>query len=480
VISRYKEKLWLVPLVIITVFLRLSGLGFSHFYGDETKTFYLDKTVAAPQFFLQQRKGPLQFMVVWTVEKVTNGFNEFSVRLPFAIAGILSVLVFYLYLSKKYSDNYKNVALIATYIFSLSGFFIAFSRTAQYQSFLILFGLLSLLAWEYKRPILAGISIGLAVLCHYDAVFFIIPLLLPLVSALRTNRKLFFKYVIPLVFVSGLFYLPYVAKGAFLRNTVPYIQNRVTGSGYRPNNSIYTYSMYNPNIIASLILLFAAVPLANIWMKRKVKSVQSLLPLLLWFFVPFVLFEFVFSNPGTHIYNYLIPLIILAAMGISLTISYIKIPFVQTSSIIVFGILFASLLITALQTYIPMFNTGYPWNVDLQKQKYQLFLYGFPYNRGWDQVTKYFASTKDIENFYTNDNVTIAQYYMYPTPTYVSHPKYYIYVYNNQVNGGFDNWILRDYDYSQIKDFYVSGVKTITIYLRGTRKVPSTVATPGN
>src|SRR4030043_890621 len=263
---------------------------------------------------------------------------------------------------------------------------------------------------------------GLAFLCHYDAVFFILPLVPSLLHELHSNKKEALKYVIPMTLITGLFYLPYVVQGAFLINTMPYIQTRISGYGYLPNNSLFTYTMYNPNLVSVAIFAFAAIPLVNMWRKRKEKLDINLLSLILWFLIPFILFEFAFSNPGTHIYNYMIPLIILTALGIATVIKRFKNLYVKSGIFIILNILALALTYTALKTYVPLFNTGYPWNNDLKKKTYQIFLYGFPYNRGWDQVSQYFKQIKDVENFYTNDNIMVGRYYSYPIPTYESHP----------------------------------------------------------
>ena len=130
-----KHTLILVFILVLSFLIRFVGVGYSNFYGDETKVFYLDKTIPAFEFFMDQRKGPMQFFVVWLVEKFSGVPDELYTRLPFAFAGFLSVVVFYLLSKKLFNDK---VALLSTILFSFSGFNIAFSRTVQYQSFLIL------------------------------------------------------------------------------------------------------------------------------------------------------------------------------------------------------------------------------------------------------------------------------------------------------------------------------------------------------
>src|SRR3990172_11953629 len=99
------EQTFLLLLVIASFSVRVSGLGYSHYYGDEIKTLYLDKTVAAFEFLLDQRKGPVQFVATWVMEKISGGHNEAWIRLPFSLASVLSVVVFYFVVKKLFGNT---------------------------------------------------------------------------------------------------------------------------------------------------------------------------------------------------------------------------------------------------------------------------------------------------------------------------------------------------------------------------------------
>jgi len=137
-----KEVLYILLIILLSSIPRIWDLGYSHFYGDEIKVLYIDKSVPASEFLMNQRKGPIQFITAWVMEKISNGYSEAIIRLPFALAGIINVFLFYILVKKLFGST---SALISTYIFSLSGIQIAFSRTVQYQSFLLLFSFLSLI-----------------------------------------------------------------------------------------------------------------------------------------------------------------------------------------------------------------------------------------------------------------------------------------------------------------------------------------------
>src|SRR3989344_7879951 len=219
------EKLFLVILFLITILPRFIGLGYSEFYGDETKAIYWNKAVPATQFLLNQRKGPVQFLVVWFMEKVSGGFGEFAIRLPFAVAGTLAVFVLYFVVRKWF--NWR-VAFIAAFLFSINGIFIAFSRTAQYQSFLWLFGFLAIWAAQNKKFFFAGVFLALGFLSHYDAVFFVVPVLYTLLPYFKKDLKNLAHFVIPLVLLVGSFYAPYFLGGYFGNYTSSYIQKRIS------------------------------------------------------------------------------------------------------------------------------------------------------------------------------------------------------------------------------------------------------------
>ena len=268
----YFKRLSIFFLIVVTIFLRFDNLGYSHFYGDETKTFYLDKTKTALEFFLDQRKGPVQFIVSWIVEKLTGGYYELYQRLPFALASSLSVLVFYFLLKKLFSDNPEKdkIAILSTFLFSINGFFIAFGRTVQYQSFLILFGLTAILLFLYKRTILSGIFIGLSFLSHYDAIFFLFPIVYLAAQSYKKDLKNHLYLLLATILIAAPFYILYLTSGKFQINTADYLTNRISGKNLLPNNSLLTTQVYNPSFLYLVLLSFSSFTFIKIF-----KSIQN-------------------------------------------------------------------------------------------------------------------------------------------------------------------------------------------------------------
>ena len=455
------STLFLALLAVVTIFLRFPQLGYSHFYGDETKALFLRKDVSAKDFLLNQRKGPVQFVAAWVMEKMSGGFDEGVLRLPFALAGTLAVFALYFLIKELFGFN---AAVVASLLFSTNGFFVAFSRTVQYQSFLFLFGFVSIwLCALYVRgararraPLLAGsaAALALAFLSHYDAVFFALPLAYFLIRHyLETKSKaVLVEYVLwfaaPFLAITLPFYVPYVVGGYFYEHTFDYIIRRLYSGVYLENSSLYTYSVYNPFSFVGLFFIFA------VFQKGYLKEAA---PFLLWFGVTFIVFQLSFSNPGTHIMHYIIPLIILSAVGFSnlqgLALKNDKSTKKESTGPRPVGIVLWTFLAFAVffgfagsaAAFVPFLNKGYPWietrigPITLKKADapFNLFLYGFPYYRGWEKVRD-FNKAHGIRSFFTNDNVTVAEYYLHGIPSMFPakpdhFPQYFINVSNNQL-----------------------------------------------
>lgn len=475
-----KKELWLFAvLLLLSALLRFPQLAYSHFYGDETKTLFVDKTQSAYTFFFSQRKAPLQFMTAWVVEKITNSFDEFAIRLPFAVAGFLAVAVFYLIVRTVW--DYR-AALFSAFLFSVNGFYIAFSRTAQYQSLYILFGLLSVLfAVLYLKNksrsvflVLSGTASALAFLSHYDAVFLFLTTVLILGYDMFRNFRLrsLLLFLVPFSILMAAFYLPYVFGNHFVENTAGYLGDRVSGTDFAPNNSIYTAKVYNPLLVAFVPLIFAVFAFLKGLDRR-----NSIV--LFTFLLPFVVFEFVFMNPGTHIHNYYLPLFVLAGAGFfelkdRLSGNRLFGKILSAAVLVVFGLMY----LINLVVFTPYFQSGYPWqplkiggwvfNNEIPDKRYHLYLYGFPYNVGWNQIKNFLSQQKGVRGFYTNDNTVTAHYYLrtldLTQPGSNFTPQYFVEVQHSTEFKSTPVEFLQQY--TKVKDFYVNGNLASTIYRR--------------
>lgn len=477
----------ILALIILIAFIpRFLQLGYSHYYGDETKALYTQKAMAPAEFLFNQRKGPAQFIVTWGVETLTGGYKEAFIRFPFALAGLFSVIFVYLFMYELIKD--RRTAFVTAVFFAVNGFFIAFSRTAQYQSllhfflFFTLFVLILYLRTEKPRVrwsllILGAVSTGILFLTHYDAVFSLVPIFYIFGKKLKQDSKyireilyVFFPVVLLMV---GLYYVPYFKNNYFKDNTAAYLYQRALGFHLKKHSSLYTYFVYNPVKYTIFPLLLSIFSLLN---KRR----PLVFMLWVWFLIPFITFELVFSNPGTHIQNYIIPLIILAGIGIIEVFDRLQSEkFLQSVYFVMVSLSISVLWMVNCAIFIPYFNKSYPWvdyklgplNIQrVAKDDYQLFLYGFPYYRGWDKVADYLNSDEVEEeprNYATNDNDTIAFFYLNPLTIYRGKPQYYIVIpYNQEIDAEIKKDIYDPIYYKEVKRIPLENYEDIIIYLR--------------
>jgi len=203
--------------------------------------------------------------------------------------------------------------------------------------------------------------------------------------------------------------------------------------------------------------------------------------ILAWFLGSLIPLEIIISNPGTHVHNYYIPIYIASGFGIYKIYEFIRSERGKYIFSIIVGILLIIVTIISFYVYTPVFNKGYPWKEsDLfgisfnppLKDKYHLYLYGFPYNRGWNEIEDFMRSQKNVEGVYTNDNDTIAEYYLlgfnYTIPGSNFIPQYFISVYKNQQFVTEEESFYVDYKdaYENIKEISVDEELVAKIYKR--------------
>lgn len=412
-IKNNKLEVFLLILVgIISICLRFIDLGYHHYYGDEVKTLFLRKDQSAFDFLMEQRKGPVQFLMVWGMEKISGGFDEFFVRFPFAVFGFLLIYVFYYFVRITLNNN-LTISMFSTFLVALNGIYIAFSRTAQYQMVYLVFGFLSIILFKkyldekIKKKSLIYFSFSvffftIGLLTHYDILFFLLPLFL-------IFRE--FKKVLLLLFLSCslsfTFYGPQIFLGFFSENTAGYLSKRIVGKEYLPNYTPYTFLLYNPlylYLVGVLILSIYGYYKSN----REEREAYGR-----WFFLPFILLDFFVLVPGTHVHNYLFPIFILAGIGFD------NIKKIWSLSLGFLSLIFVSLV--QLQVFLPRFNVGYPFQdsylLGISQLKinkgYSTPIYGFVYHRSWKEISEFMRKQKRVPSFTTNENKVVAEYYLF-------------------------------------------------------------------
>jgi 4-amino-4-deoxy-L-arabinose transferase-like glycosyltransferase len=205
--------------------LRFISLGYSQFVGDEAKVLLWAAEVIrgrSDAIFLY-RKGPAEIVVSAVFYALLGRTNELVARLPFTIANFVAMLTIFQLGRVMFG---LPVGLASGLLAAIEGFFVGLARTAQYQSFVLLLGCLSiLLFYRFYRgsikasPFLGVVTVAVGFLCHWDMVF-IVPVVGYLsYEAVRRhgksvwdNRTWFISAALLAAILLASFYLP------FLRN----------------------------------------------------------------------------------------------------------------------------------------------------------------------------------------------------------------------------------------------------------------------
>ncbi|MEK7594973.1 MAG: glycosyltransferase family 39 protein [Patescibacteria group bacterium] len=442
VLNKRKELLALAFLFVTSFVLRFYNLSYSEFQGDEIRALY-DRGTPLWDFLIAQKKGPIQFLATYFVSLASADYDELLTRFPFALAGLLSVFVFYFFIKELYG---RRIAFISSLLFSFNGFFVAFSRIVQYQSFTLLFSLLGLfcLSKLVKRNnpvflVLSALSYAVAFLSHYDAAFTVVFALYFLyLWVKRGARTLKYKLVwtfsslVVFLLLTCSFYVPFVLNPSFSSGTTSYFETRLKGEEGKTTSTLITYSVYNP--LLSVYLLALSLMVALLFCFRKV------LPVVVWFAFPFLILNFMVSVPGTHIFNYVLPASILSAFGLDFIAK-------QASKNKAFSYVVALTVSLALgflfyQSYVIFIDhtVEYPWfekkilvfTAKLPDDKYHLSLFGFPYNRSLKLVNWLVWNNPNVRDIQSNENSKIVRFYVQPLPSLTPNQTAYVYVYGAQ------------------------------------------------
>ena len=260
-------------IILYSIFVRGQGLGYSNFQGDEVNPmdFLYEMKEGLLQYLFSQKRGPIQYIINIINVSLFGYHNEFLIRLPFLIFGILALFTVYKLAQKIFN---KSVALTAVVLMAINGLFIAFSRITQYQSFmyfLIPIGVLVFIKGIEKKDnakmLISGLIVALALLAHYDTLsvfpFFIVSFAGLIFRELSQKQKIsksdviitIKSYLKPFVifFISALipaiaYYVPFYLGQAFESTTSGYLATRLFGGGFMPRTRMTAdlLAMYIP------------------------------------------------------------------------------------------------------------------------------------------------------------------------------------------------------------------------------------------
>lgn len=489
-----KQKSQIVALILFailiftSIFFRFYNLGYSDYQGDEVKAQgFFFQSRQFKDFILNNSKGPGQYVITKYVhEQFINPDNysnhEFILRLPFAIAGLLAIIFVYL-LAREFAS--KNAALVISILVSLSGLLIAFNRIVQYQSFVILSSVVSVYAIalyaKKKQPsylFISGIVGSLGILFHFDAISYILPIILFLLFKYK-NIKILATYLIPLL-TALIFYIPYT-MGVEFQNTLRYLYYDRTVNPFYFDSIFYSgklFHIYYPPeyilfvlagilywvfhrfkkanyiikiVIATTILILAlrfinehprrlfiypstllVIFLLFSYLKSLTgKKETSAKPLIeIWLITTFLIYTVLMKKPLTHIYTYTIPAIIVSFVYL-LKLKPKKLVYTLAGFIIIGSISFN------YKAYVDG-TSEYPWQDDkyiygnmktnIPNGEKIRGIFGFPYNRNLDTLPESISEIRDkhsVTRYFSNEKFDRVKYYV-PGLTWNNTPPYFL------------------------------------------------------
>lgn len=429
----------LLVLIVMTAALRLINLGYSDYIQDEVTTFFYwngqkNTSMSPYDFLLNEQKGPLQIIVGFIpFTLVGNYSNTLAQRIPFALFGIASVIMFY-FTVEKLTKNVR-IAFLASFLFSTNGLILAYSRIAQYQNLLFFFTFASLYYFAdflntdtsktrlFRSSVLGSVLFAIAFYAHWYAVFILVPIAWIFVTFfLKGNYTLQLKIL--LAFLSAVFalaltlpyYIPYIENLSSNTRNTAYVENILgKGAPFSTRTDLKQFLLYNPFLVYPLYVLFG---LLGIYASRKN------IVFMVWFAVVWLFFRFLVSYTGLHFYNIFIPWIALVAYGINYALEQLNSSKSNRAAIAlticVLGFLFLQsyLLFVDHKKEYPMqqetilfFKTKKYTHQDNLRHKT-----GFPLKRYWKEINEYVnkqnAKSAIKYGYYTNEDKGIARIYM--------------------------------------------------------------------
>ena len=419
-------------LLLVGFSLRFLRLGYSDFQGDEINAIChaseYESLLSFARFLLDQRKGPVQYLITCAYSLLDPAFSsELALRLPFAVASGLGLAAFYLLVWRWFG---KRTAALAGFLLATNGLFVAFGRIVQYQSVVLLTTTASLLlltlAIDRPRWRLAGLyasatlaAVGL--LTHFDAVFALPPLAVLAVLWQRAYRQAQgrgWPHLAAATVWAGLLVLPFYL--AYARRLGPfqlaYWGDRVTAA---PTDTLGLLRFYNPGPIVWVYLIAAALAVFQL------QRTRGWVLTLAWLLPPLVFMEFVFHDSRTHVYTYLLPLMIVAGHGLAGALAWARsyagdVP--GRIAQVVVGMVVLGLAWASFAVLIDP-QPEYPWSPKrvLWWQAdggYLQGTFGFPYNRQWRAIGQWFETAAgEAPIVVTNEKLVITTFYLPPDST---------------------------------------------------------------
>lgn len=396
-------KIWLGMgvLLILTLFLRLPGLGYRELHSDEAVVLYRarDAIQGEEDALGRHTKSPGEIVVAMTIYRALGTLNEESGRFPFALAGVAAVLATALLGRRLFSPT---VGFWAGVLLAFNGFALGLSRLIQYQPMILLLLALSLLAaWEFaqhrERQWLGLVIVfsTFGFLLHYEWLL-LMPVVLFLLwqgwrAAPEPATREYALYTtllcgIPLLIA----YLPLLFNPYFTNpNTPNHFTSRI-GDLFAFNIPFFIEisTLYNSIYFFMGLLLFLVAGLLIGWRRYREQTVVLMLA-----FMPFfVLYLFVVDYPGTHFYMMMVSWSLLAALSLAALTKNLPHPVTRGA---MFALIAGWLTLSGGYLYLAFFREAPEYIINLEESRSPLYWapmadgtsqhwrFGFPILEGW-------------------------------------------------------------------------------------------------
>lgn len=493
--------------VLVAAGLRLPGLGYSEFQGDETEVILRAAGVVQnlPDAIFYHGKGPGEVVVVAVQYGLLGAINEGMARLPFAVAGIGGVLAFYVVARRLLGTPGATAGAL---LLATNGYLVAFSRITQYQSIVLLLGTLALwcaVRWSQGGgrvwPVLAGTLAAGAALAHYDALFVLPPIALAAYWRVGWRGLIDFELLAPWrrgaligAGLLALFFVPYLDNPLFALATGR-IEDRV-GAGFPHNNlpgiiasgTLYLGTAF-PLLVAGLIVCGLIALLVR---RPGTPTLRVWLLALVWAAVPLLFYAVVARKPGTHVHVATSGLLLLAGAGfgslwalvrprpVADTLSHAlpRLNVARVGACAALAVLLAGGLALVGTYLVPIYlhTTAEIVRADRvnllplawrppgglpPKERF-----GFPYQGGWNAVTALFANGTLSGSYDTNEQIQVTYWYTRGQWRCSVNPRYYLIAENVQDEIETPRRTIQA-EYRQIGTVTVAGQPKMRVYERG-------------
>jgi len=481
----------LLPLLLImaiAVALRTVNLGYSEFQGDEALAMLsaAEALEGHEDALFLRAKGPGELLLPLAIWRLTGTINEPPARLPFTLASLGAIITLYL-LGLRLGDS--RLGWLTAGFFAFNGFMVAFGRIVQYQALVVWFSALAfllMLHWrddprrQWRWPALAGLSLGIGLLAHYDAILVLPALGWLLATDLFRRRADTVKagavFTLTTLLAALPFYLPFFTNPQANR-TGEYVGGRI-GTDLRNNlpdffhfNTFYSsfYFLAVSGGLALTALLWLSWRGHSVWRWGAILAAVgglvviispaglvinnvnlAVLPfalllamaflaaagsparqaLIVWLAAPFLGYNFVVALGLTHIYTIVPAWSLLAALGLWFLSRWLPGRWLAIGLTVAVGLQTVFLGQAFIQHDAP-YRHDYPQNnLALFWTPYdrapQAGFFGFPHRAGWKTVGQQIADGPLTGDYGSNEEPDVTVWYTRAAPRACDdHPEFY-------------------------------------------------------